>query len=75
MYGFNHRFHDSIQYARKLIESKKFGKIINLRGVYGKSYIVLKTKFSKKQNYKFNWRTRKKRCWRRHIIRSGYTFD
>ena len=60
MYGFNHRFHDSIQYARKLIESKKFGKIINLRGVYGKSYIVLKTKFSKKQNYKFNWRTRKK---------------
>ena len=59
-YGFNHRYHDSVQYAQKIIASKKLGKIINLRGVYGKSYIVLKTNFSKKQNYRFNWRTRKK---------------
>ncbi len=59
-YGFNHRYHDSVQYAQKIIASKKLGKIINLRGVYGKSYIALKTNFSKKQNYRFNWRTRKK---------------
>ncbi len=59
-YGFNHRYHDSVQYAKKIIDSKKFGKIINLRGVYGKSYIAIKLKVSKKQNYKFNWRTRKK---------------
>lgn len=59
-YGFNHRYHDSVQYAQKIIKSGKLGKIINLRGVYGKSYIVLKTNYSKKQNYRFNWRTRKK---------------
>ena len=59
-YGFNHRYHNSVQYAQKIIASKKLGKIINLRGVYGKSYIVLKTNFSKKKNYRFNWRTRKK---------------
>ena len=59
-YGFNHRYHDSVQYAQKIIASNKLGKIINLRGVYGKSYIVLKTNFSKKQNYRFNWRTRKR---------------
>ena len=40
MYGFNHRYHDSVKEALKIIKSNKFGKIINLRGLYGKSKIV-----------------------------------
>ena len=40
MYGFNHRYHDSVQDALKIIKSNKFGKVINLRGLYGKSKIV-----------------------------------
>ena len=39
MYGFNHRYHESVQEALRNIESNKLGKIINLRGVYGKSKI------------------------------------
>ena len=39
-YGFNHRYHGSVIEAKKIIDSKIFGKIINLRGVYGKSSIV-----------------------------------
>jgi len=39
-YGFNHRYHQSVQKALDLIKSEKLGKIINLRGVYGKSMIV-----------------------------------
>ena len=40
MYGFNHRFHDSIQEALKIIKSKKLGYIINLKGTYGKSKLI-----------------------------------
>ena len=40
MYGFNHRYHDSVQDALKIVHSGSLGKIINLRGVYGKSKIV-----------------------------------
>ncbi|WPE17752.1 Gfo/Idh/MocA family protein [Candidatus Thioglobus autotrophicus] len=40
MYGFNHRYHDSVQKAGEIISSGKFGKIINMRGVYGKSKLV-----------------------------------
>lgn len=40
MYGFNHRYHSSVQKALKIIKSKKLGKIINMRGVYGKSKLV-----------------------------------
>ena len=40
MYGFNHRYHDSVQDALKLIRSGEFGSIINMRGVYGKSKLV-----------------------------------
>ncbi len=39
-YGFNHRYHDSVKEAKAIIESKQYGEIINLRGVYGKSSIV-----------------------------------
>ncbi|MBM9577306.1 Gfo/Idh/MocA family oxidoreductase [Leptospira sp. 201903070] len=39
-YGFNHRYHDSILEALKIVASGKMGKVINIRGVYGKSAIV-----------------------------------
>lgn len=40
VYGFNHRYHSSVIEAKKIVSSKKYGKIINFRGVYGKSTIV-----------------------------------
>ena len=39
-YGFNHRYHDSVREAIRLIKSGDFGDIINARGVYGKSKII-----------------------------------
>lgn len=39
-YGFNHRYHDSVREAMCLVKSGKFGEVINLRGVYGKSKIT-----------------------------------
>ena len=40
MYGFNHRYHDSVIEALQIIKSNELGSIINLRGVYGKSQII-----------------------------------
>ncbi|RHX90976.1 Gfo/Idh/MocA family protein [Leptospira stimsonii] len=40
MYGFNHRYHDSIQEALKILRSGELGKVINLRGLYGKSKLI-----------------------------------
>ena len=40
MYGFNHRYHDSVQDALKIVRSGRFGNIINMRGVYGKSKLI-----------------------------------
>ncbi len=39
-YGFNHRYHDSVRDALKIIRTGKMGRVINLRGVYGKSQLV-----------------------------------
>ena len=39
-YGFNHRYHESIEKALSIVKSKTLGEIINLRGVYGKSMII-----------------------------------
>jgi len=39
-YGFNHRYHDSVVEAKRIIESGQFGKIINIRGIYGKSSMI-----------------------------------
>ena len=49
-YGFNHRYHDSVGEAMKLIKSKKLGDLINLRGVYGKSEII---------SFASDWRTKR----------------
>ncbi len=50
-YGFNHRYHGSIKLAKKYIDSKKLGKILNIRGLYGKSKILTYTKS--------DWRSKK----------------
>jgi len=39
-YGFNHRYHDSVREALRIIKSGEMGKIINMRGVYGKSEFI-----------------------------------
>lgn len=52
MYGFNHRYHDSVRDALRIIREGEMGRIINLRGVYGKSKLIT-----------FNqpdWRTKRK---------------
>ena len=49
-YGFNHRYHDSVVEAFQLVQSGSLGKVINLRGVYGKSAII---------NFASEWRTQR----------------
>ena len=39
-YGFNHRYHNSVQDALGVLASGKLGDVINLRGVYGKSQLI-----------------------------------
>lgn len=39
-YGFNHRYHDSVREALRIIQSGELGEVINLRGVYGKSRVI-----------------------------------
>jgi predicted dehydrogenase len=51
-YGFNHRYHGSIKFAKKIIDSKKLGGILNVRSLYGKSKILTYTKS--------DWRSKKK---------------
>jgi predicted dehydrogenase len=49
-YGFNHRYHKSVQETLRIIHSGELGEIINLRGVYGKSAII---------NFESDWRTKR----------------
>jgi len=49
-YGFNHRYHDSVRDALVIHRSNELGRLINLRGVYGKSKII---------NFESDWRTRR----------------
>jgi len=39
-YGFNHRYHDSVREALRIVQSGEFGRVLNVRGIYGKSKIV-----------------------------------
>lgn len=50
-YGFNHRYHYSVMEAKKIIDSGKMGKLLWLRGVYGKAGSI---------DYDKNWRNYKK---------------
>jgi len=40
MYGFNHRYHESVQDALKILHSNELGRVINMRGVYGKAKLI-----------------------------------
>jgi len=40
MYGFNHRYHESVQDAITLVHSGELGKVINMRGLYGKAKLI-----------------------------------
>ena len=40
MYGFNHRFHHSVEQAKLIIQDNTLGRLINMRGVYGKSQMI-----------------------------------
>ncbi len=50
MFGFNHRFHPGIIKAKVVADSGRLGKIINIRGLYGKSG---------GKNYRNSWRNDK----------------
>ncbi len=39
-YGFNHRYHDSVRDALSIVRSGELGRVVNLRGIYGKSAII-----------------------------------
>jgi predicted dehydrogenase len=40
MYGFNHRYHESVQDALKILRSAELGRVINMRGMYGKAKLI-----------------------------------
>ena len=40
MYGFNHRYHESVVEALRIVHSGELGDVINIRGVYGKSKVI-----------------------------------
>jgi predicted dehydrogenase len=42
-YGFNHRYHQSVKDAYKIINSGELGKVVDLNAVYGKSKVVTAT--------------------------------
>lgn len=50
MYGFNHRHHDSVLQMKRLIDSGEYGKVLWLRGRYGKSVT---------KDYYNQWRAKK----------------
>jgi 1,5-anhydro-D-fructose reductase (1,5-anhydro-D-mannitol-forming) len=50
MYGFNHRHHDSVMHMKKLIDSNEYGKVLWVRGRYGKSVT---------KDYYNQWRAKK----------------
>jgi predicted dehydrogenase len=50
MYGFNHRYHQSVRDALNIIRSGELGYVIDMRGVYGKSKII---------RFDSDWRTRR----------------
>jgi predicted dehydrogenase len=49
MYGFNHRYHDSVRDALQIVSSGELGRIVDMRGIYGKSQMI-------RFDYDTNWR-------------------
>ncbi len=50
-YGFNHRYHYSVMEAKKIIDSGKMGRLLWMRGAYGKAGSI---------DYDKNWRNFRK---------------
>ncbi len=50
MYGFNHRHHESVQHMKDIVCSKDFGRVLWMRGRYGKSV---------DESFYNNWRSKK----------------
>ncbi len=50
MYGFIHRYHDSVRDAMRIVRSGELGPIITMRGIYGKSKII---------SFDSDWRTKR----------------
>jgi predicted dehydrogenase len=50
MYGFNHRHHDSVMRMKEIVDGGDYGKILWMRGRYGKSVT---------EDYFQNWRAKK----------------
>ena len=40
MYGFNHRYHESVRDALRILRSGELGRVINMRGMYGKAKLI-----------------------------------
>ncbi len=53
MFGFNHRHHGSMLHAKKLIDSGEYGKVLWMRGRYGKSV---------DEKFFSNWRSKQGRA-------------
>lgn len=60
MYGFNHRHHDAVIKMKSLIDSGKYGKVLWMRGRYGKSV---------DESYFETWRAKKE------LAGGGILFD
>jgi predicted dehydrogenase len=40
MYGFNHRYHESVREALRILRTGELGRVINMRGMYGKAKLI-----------------------------------
>ncbi len=49
-YGFNHRYHHSVRDALGIVERSELGRVLNMRGAYGKS---------KMESFDSDWRTKR----------------
>jgi predicted dehydrogenase len=49
-YGFNHRYHDSVREALRIVRAGELGAVLDLNGVYGKSKMI---------RFDQDWRTRR----------------
>lgn len=49
-YGFNHRYHDSVRDALRIIRTGELGRVLDLNGVYGKSKMI---------RFDQDWRTKR----------------
>jgi len=52
-FGFNHRYHAGIQEAKRIVDSGRLGRILWLRGIYGKSGGI---------GFESSWRSSKEIC-------------